>query len=78
MDSTLDHLLASSKDGPGVGMGMLEGSGEVIPTAAVYRNDKFNGESKQKDILLVYVGSGNLIVLVRKYLVLIFHTYILS
>ena len=39
VDSTLDHLLASSEDGPGVGMGMLEGSGEVIPTAAVYRND---------------------------------------
>ena len=48
MDSTLDHLLASSEDGPGVGMGMVEGSGEVIPTAAVYRNDMYNGKSKTK------------------------------
>ena len=39
VDSTLDHLLVSPKDGPGVGMGMVEGSGGVIPTAAVYRND---------------------------------------
>ena len=46
VDSTPDHLLVSSEDGPCVGMGMLEGSGEVVPTAAVYRNE--NGKSKTK------------------------------
>ena len=32
MDSTLDHLLASPEDGPGVGMGMVEGSGPTVVT----------------------------------------------
>ena len=49
VDSTLDHLLALSEDGPGVGMGMVEGSGGVIPTAAVYRNDIYNGKSITKE-----------------------------
>ena len=66
VDSTLDHLLASSKDGPGVGMGMLEGSGEVIPTAAVYQNDVYNGKSKTKRALICALSSFLLIALVRK------------
>ena len=32
VDSTLDHLLASPEDGPGVGMGMVEGSGATVVT----------------------------------------------
>ena len=61
VDSTIDHLLVSANDCPGVGMGMLEGSGEVVPTAAVYRNDKCNGKSKTKRRLTCALGSVILI-----------------
>ena len=72
MDSTLDHLLASSEDGPGVGMGMAEGSGEEIPTAAVYQNDIGNGKSTTKSALICAFSSFILIALVRKYLIFIY------
>ena len=42
------YVLVSANDCPGVGIGMVEGSGEVVPTAAVYRNDIFNGKSITK------------------------------
>ena len=33
VDSTHDHLLASPEDGPGISMGMLDGSGREVPIA---------------------------------------------
>ena len=33
VDSTHDHLLASPEDGPGISMGMLDGSGRAVPIA---------------------------------------------
>ena len=55
MDSTLNHLLASPEDGPGVVMGMLKSGTE---------------NQKLKDVSLVhYIGSVILTMLARKYLV---------
>ena len=50
MHSKLDHSLASSEDGPGVGMHMvvLEGRGGVVPTAAVYKRNILKENQKQK------------------------------
>ena len=53
MHSKLDHSLAPPEDDPGVGMHMvvLEGSGGVVPTEAVYKRNKLKRNQQQKQTL---------------------------
>ena len=60
MHSKLDHSLAPPEDGPGVGMHMvvLEGSGGVVPTEAVYKRNKLKGNLKQKQTVVNALSSN--------------------
>ena len=66
MDSTLDHLLAPSEDGPGVGMGMLEGSGEVSPPTVVTVTEMINLRETEKELSFVHSAPLNYFNCVRE------------
>ena len=59
VDTTLDHLLASPEDGPGVGMGMVEGSGGASPTAVVTVTEMINLRETEKDLSFVHSAPLN-------------------
>ena len=53
VDSTIDHLLASP-DGPGVGMGMVEGSGGASPPTVVTVTEMINLRETKKELSFVH------------------------
>ena len=59
VDSTLDHLLASPKDGPCVGMGMVEGSGGVSPPTVVTITEMINLRETKKELSFVHSAPLN-------------------